>query len=321
MLLGVAFIEGSDSQKVSPEIARNFDYNLSPADVASVRSMFSAQRVRMPAYRVATFPTEPDARRKLFEFAKSLGVEAIISNPDRESLKAVDQLANDFEINVALGSATRQESPAYWNPKVILAALEDSSSRMGVSGDIGAWTQEAVRPLEALSQLKDRLMAISLRPGAGEAAITDFLLELSRMQPPGAPDWPMKCGNCSAARPDVKPMLIMVSAESSADVSRSLESLDKAVRPAMGYRVNEISRQTPTTNPNQVPPKKERRSRPRCRERRLQRLRSRGNCWCWMCVPRAVITTRPSRTRISQSDSWGNTPVRTRPFSTIRSKI
>src|SRR5256885_11000830 len=49
---GLSAIEGIGTQKVSPDIARNLDYNLSNAEIAKVRTRLEELRLRMPAYRL-----------------------------------------------------------------------------------------------------------------------------------------------------------------------------------------------------------------------------------------------------------------------------
>src|SRR3954452_13335762 len=75
---GLGFIEGSSDQKVSAAIAKNLDYNLSADEVAAVRRRLAELRLRMAAYDVAAVPSDAAGRRKLFEFAKALGVETIV---------------------------------------------------------------------------------------------------------------------------------------------------------------------------------------------------------------------------------------------------
>ena len=60
-------------------------------------------RLTMPAYHVESFGDEA-AGRKLFEFAKSLGVETIVCRDAPRSLAGIDQLANEFGMNVAVAA-------------------------------------------------------------------------------------------------------------------------------------------------------------------------------------------------------------------------
>lgn len=259
--LGLAFIEGSISQKVSPEISRNLDYNLSPDEITKVKNRLAELRLRMLAYRTDSIGSDESSRRKLFEFAKGLGVETIICAPDLASLHALDKLATEFGVAVAVENSSL---------KSLMSALEGRGPLIGVNADIGKWMQEGIKPAEGLSLAKDRTIAVTLRDrsglgskgrdvvlGSGAAGVTEFLLAMSRLHPPAAPEWPPKCTNCGAPRVASKPMFLAVdssgAADTSADLAQSLAAFERCVRPAMGFRVNEIARKTPITSIDGVP--------------------------------------------------------------------
>ena len=101
---GIGFIEGSSGQKVSSEIAKNLDYNLSAEETAAVRRRLAELRLRMAAYDAGAVPADTAGRRKLFEFAKALGVETIVTAQDAAALPELDKLANEFGVNVAVDS-------------------------------------------------------------------------------------------------------------------------------------------------------------------------------------------------------------------------
>ena len=281
--VGVAFIEGFSGQKVSPEIPKNLDYNLSPDELAKVKYRLGELRLRMPAYHVDAIPADESSRRKLFEFAKSLGVEMIVSGSQPGSLADLDQLASEFGVNVAIENLS---------PKSVADVLQGRSQRIGVNADIGKWMEAGIKPLEGLSLVKDRLMAVNLRDrsalgpkgrnvtlGSGAAGMTQFLLAMSKLQPPATPE-PPKCTPRNAPEQRVakgetiylidcinpgvegKPLFLSVDttggADASADLSRSVNAFETAVRPAMGYRINEISRKTPITTPDRVTPEERR---------------------------------------------------------------
>src|SRR6266700_3520180 len=60
---GLAAIEGIGTQRVSPEIARNLDYNLGGAEIAKVKTRLEELRLRMPAYRLEAVPADEAALR------------------------------------------------------------------------------------------------------------------------------------------------------------------------------------------------------------------------------------------------------------------
>lgn len=218
--LGVAFIEGSMPQ---------LDYNMPAAELEKIKSRLAELRLRMPAYRIEKL----SADRKLFEFAKNLNVETIVGSADAAALPELDKLAGEFGINVALDN----------DPKTVVSALGSRSKRIGVNADLAKWT----KPKDELSLVKDRLMAVNLRDKSARSS--DFLLAMSHLQPPATPEWPAKCGDCAGPRVPVTPIVIV------ADVStpEAIAGYEKAVRPAFGYRINEIGRKTPITSADKIP--------------------------------------------------------------------
>jgi hypothetical protein len=92
-IVALGYIEGSNTQWVSPEIRKNLDYNLTPNELTAAKNRLHKFRVQMVAYDVDSFGPDDSTRRKVFEFAKSLGVEMIVVAPEPAALPAIDKLA------------------------------------------------------------------------------------------------------------------------------------------------------------------------------------------------------------------------------------
>jgi hypothetical protein len=128
--LGTGFLEASSSQKVSPEIPRSLDYNLSPDEVAAVKNRLAELRLRLAAYRADAIPADESSRRRLFAFAKAVAIETIVTSATPAALPDLDKLAREFGVNVAFEGS---------NPKNLVSSLDGLSSRMGLSADTAAW--------------------------------------------------------------------------------------------------------------------------------------------------------------------------------------
>jgi type 1 glutamine amidotransferase len=235
---GLAFVEGSSIQKVSPRISKNLDDNLSAEEAAVVTGRLQALNLHMAAYRVDSIPSSENAARKLFDFAKSLGAETIVVASNPASLSAIDKLAGESGINVAIAGGK--------DLKVALNAVKDASPRVGVSADAGSLTQK--NALEALPGLKDRLMVLNVDDRSNAARLTGLLLDISRAEP--APqESPDKCSNCSRPYSGTRPLVIALGAAAVADTA----GFEKTLRPAMGYRVEQIAKVLPITSTDRVP--------------------------------------------------------------------
>jgi type 1 glutamine amidotransferase len=213
--LGVNSMAGSSTQKVSLEIPKSLDYRLAPGEVTAVKDRLRALNLRMPAYFTATIGPDEQAARKVFEFAKNIGVETIVSSPPLDSLADIEKLANEYSINVALANRDRGQ---------VLKALEGRGARLGVSADVASWTAA-----------KDRLMVVNLR---GAAGLNDLTRELYRL---GLKPAFIAMGAAGAGNPFN-------------DLSRSLDALDKALQPVAGERVNQLSREAAIRGPDRLTP-------------------------------------------------------------------
>jgi type 1 glutamine amidotransferase len=252
--LGLGFIEGVDGQNIAPDTAEKLDDSLPPEKLADVKKTLASLRLHMPAYRVATFPAADDARRKLFQFAKDLGVETIVAAPDPESLPAIDSLASEFGVNVALGGG------AYTDPKHLQSLIQGRSNRIGVSLDVSAAARQGIKPAAFESMFGDRILALnlpskSLESSSRGAEITQLFLAMARNLPKPE-ESPTACVNCSRPAQKMRPVFLAIgengTTEESASLSKSILSFEKDVRSAMGYRVEEITKVLPIASPDLV---------------------------------------------------------------------
>jgi type 1 glutamine amidotransferase/sugar phosphate isomerase/epimerase len=259
--LGTGYVEGSSAQNVSVNLPKKLDYNLSPDEQATVKAKLEGLRLRMLAYRVPTIPADEHSRRKLLGFAKNLGVETIVTGAPPSALAELDKLAGEFGVDVAI------EGP---DPKGLMKDLEGLSSRIGVGAHVRAWMQAGIKPIDGLRLVNNRLVRIGLQDrsalgsagrdvdlGEGELQMEQFFLELAKLSPPVPPP-PPTCGDCAGPRVPVKPLFVAIGrgtgTDASADVTRSRQAFEKAVRAAEGYQIVQISKKTPMSTAEQIPP-------------------------------------------------------------------
>jgi len=232
--LGLGYVEGFSTQKVSAGIPQNLDWNLSAADMSAVKNRLAELKMKISAYHVTRLGPDENGR-KTFEFARSLGVETIVAEAEPASLGAVDRLADEFAINVAMDAR---------NPKALAGTIGERSTRIGASVDLAAWEKGGIKPAEGFSVLKDRVLAVDV--DGAPAAWKDALMEMARLMPAPQED-PNKCTNCSRRTGSLKPLAVGLEANAA-----TIDRFEKAVRPAMGYRVEQISALIPIAGADKV---------------------------------------------------------------------
>jgi type 1 glutamine amidotransferase/sugar phosphate isomerase/epimerase len=241
IMLFVRDVEGDGAETVSPEIPKKLDYHLTAEEIDAVKKKLSSVGVRMVAYDLPSIGPDEAGMRPIFEFARALGVLTIVSQAAPEALPAIDKLANEFQINVAI----RDNG----DPRKLPAAIGGLSKRVGVSMDTADWMRKGVQPVDGLKMVNDRLMAVHLLDraapgesgrnvtlGSGAAGIPAFLDAMYRMQ--------------------IQPSFLAVeytgSGDALADMTKSFDAYERALQPIAGDRVNQISKTTPIRGPGRL---------------------------------------------------------------------
>lgn len=192
--LGLPYIGGLSFQKVSKDIPKNFDPQLTDDELSAIRLKLEAAGLRFLTYYIQDIPSDEAACRKIFEFGRKMGIETFMSEPKPEALDLIEKFCDEYGINVALHNHDQKASPQYWNPEGVLKACQGRSKRIGACGDLGYWMRSGIDPIEAARTLKDRLLTVQMHDlhatgseghdvpwGTGVGKSEEFFRELHRL--------------------------------------------------------------------------------------------------------------------------------------------
>ncbi|MBX7254866.1 MAG: sugar phosphate isomerase/epimerase [Candidatus Hydrogenedentes bacterium] len=156
--LGLKYIEAYPGQALSPvEPETVFDPNLDAAGLEKTKAKLRSAGISLVNFGVVNLPNNEMESRKVFEFAKEMGIETIVSEPPLDAFDLLDRLCADYAINVAIHNHPAP-SP-YWNPDTVLAACKGRSARIGACADTGHWVRSGIDPLEAMRKLEGRIIS------------------------------------------------------------------------------------------------------------------------------------------------------------------
>jgi sugar phosphate isomerase/epimerase len=180
--IGVKYIEAYPGQKVSKDIDEKMGPDIKKETIAAVKAKLKEKGVTLVNFGVTGIAgTEADAR-KLFDWAKEMGIETIVTESTPEFL---DKLLNEYGMNAAL-----HNHPSSWPPEKVLAACEGKSKRMGADADTGHWMRRNIKPIDGIKMLKGRIVSLHLKDlnefgkghdvvwGTGKGDVKDVLKEL-----------------------------------------------------------------------------------------------------------------------------------------------
>ncbi|MDB6154512.1 MAG: Xylose isomerase domain protein barrel [Chthoniobacteraceae bacterium] len=159
-------IEFFPGQKLSAEEpAVKFDHN-SPAEVIEkVKAKCKSLNVTPVAYGVVGLSKDEASSRKVFEFAKALGI-LCINTESVEALDTAEKLVKEFDVKVGIHDhPKRPDNPSYrvWDPNYVLEVTKDRDPRIGACADTGHWVRSGLKPVDCLRILKGRIMSSHLK--------------------------------------------------------------------------------------------------------------------------------------------------------------
>jgi len=160
--LGLGYIEAYPGQKLSaekPDLKVGDD--LSAEARAEVKKKLADSRVKLVCFGVVGLPKEEGAARRVFDFAKDMGIETIVSEPTPDALDTIAKLCDEYQINVAIHNHPKPSR--YWNPDTVLEACQGRTKRLGACADTGHWMRSNINPIEAIKKLKGRIISFHFK--------------------------------------------------------------------------------------------------------------------------------------------------------------
>lgn len=163
---GGKVIEFFPGQKLSPQQPNvKFDHNVSDDVLAQVKARLAERGIKAVNYGVVGIPKDEAGARKIFEFAKKLGLYGITTE-STDALDTIEKLVKEYDIKVGIHNHPRQaNNPNYkvWDPNYVLSVVKDRDPRIGATADTGHWVRSGLDPVECLRILKGRIISTHLK--------------------------------------------------------------------------------------------------------------------------------------------------------------
>jgi sugar phosphate isomerase/epimerase len=163
---GGKVIEFFPGQKLSKEEpGTSFDHNAAPEVLQKVKDQLAHYKITPVNYGVVGIPKNEEQARKIFEFAKAMGLRAVTTE-SVDAIDTIEKLVKEYDIMVGFHDHPRQpDHPNYrmWDPNYILSIVKDRDSRIGSCADTGHWARSNLKPVDCLRILKGRIISSHLK--------------------------------------------------------------------------------------------------------------------------------------------------------------
>jgi sugar phosphate isomerase/epimerase len=188
--LGLDYIEAYPGQQLSKDQPKvKTDHNMSSGEKLLMKQILREAGVKLINYGVVGLSNNEAECRKVFDFAREMGIETIVSEPPEDAFDLLSRLCDEYEINVAIHNHPKPSH--YWNPDTVLKVCEGQSKRIGACADTGHWMRSGINPLEAVKNLKGRIISLHFKDldqghdviwGTGKADVKAMLTELKEQE-------------------------------------------------------------------------------------------------------------------------------------------
>ena len=133
--------------------------------MAKLQAKLAQHKIKAVNYGVVGIPNDEAGARKVFEFARKLGLRAVTTE-STESIDVIEKLVKEYNIGCGYHNHPRQpNNPNYkvWDPNYIAGLVKGRDPRIGSASDTGHWTRSGINPVEALKILKGRVVSVHLK--------------------------------------------------------------------------------------------------------------------------------------------------------------
>ncbi len=168
----IEFFPGQKLSKAEPAVSWN--HNASDEVIAKVQAKLKEHGIKAVNYGVVGGKDEAEWR-KIFEFAKKLGLYAITTE-DILKFDIIEPLVKEFDIRVGIHDHPRQPGkPDYkvWDPHYIVEMTKNRDARIGACADTGHWQTSGLNPVYCLRVLKGRIISSHMKDKVDYGNSTD----------------------------------------------------------------------------------------------------------------------------------------------------
>jgi len=158
--LGLNYIEAYPGQEIGGDLDGKMGYDLDKDTRKKIKQHLDKKGVEWKAFGVIV-PESKEAWDSLYQFAKDMKISTIVSEPKTEDLPYLSELSDQYKVNLAIHN--HPEPSPYWNPELLMEAVDGLSERVGACADFGHFARSGLDPVESLKKLEGRIIEAHIK--------------------------------------------------------------------------------------------------------------------------------------------------------------
>ncbi|MFH0989439.1 MAG: sugar phosphate isomerase/epimerase [bacterium] len=190
--LGIHYIQAYPGQLLDNKTPNaRFSHEMTLEQISEVKTKLKETGLTLVAYGVCDIGVTEASMRKVFDFAKAMGIKTIVTEPANDDFTLLEQIIREYNIGIAIHN---HPAPSKYNlPETVYVHVKGKEKLIGSCADNGHWMRGMNDPREAFKLLKGRILDVHLKDrsgfgtkdiedvpwGQGKAMIRDLLAELT----------------------------------------------------------------------------------------------------------------------------------------------
>jgi sugar phosphate isomerase/epimerase len=135
------------------------------AQIDAAKNLMREKNITPVAFGVENFTNNDANNRRLFEFARKLGIRNLTADPNPDSFDSLDRLCEEFDINIAIHPHGPQGTRLHrwYSAEVIMDAVRNHNRRIGTCLDTGHLIRSAKAPFNRNLDPAQQIRAMGAR--------------------------------------------------------------------------------------------------------------------------------------------------------------
>jgi sugar phosphate isomerase/epimerase len=158
--LGVHYLEVYPGQTLGGKAGGKWGPEMTDEQIKEMLDAAKAADVEIIDTGVIEISSREDAARKLFDWAKKVGITEIVSEPDPKALPMIDKLAAEYGIKVAIHD--HPKPTRYWDPEFTYEHIKDLK-HIGFCADVGHWKRSGFDPVVVLDRYGEKVYSLHFK--------------------------------------------------------------------------------------------------------------------------------------------------------------
>ena len=159
----IEMFPGQTLSKDDPQVKVGPD--MGPGNTDKLKGILAKHNIRAVAYGVTGISKDVAEARKLFSWAKGIGIQ-VINTESTESMDTIEAMVKEFDMKVGFHNHPRQtNNPNYkvWDPQYVYDLVKNRDRRIGSCADTGHWVRSGIKPVDAIRALRGRIVSSHLK--------------------------------------------------------------------------------------------------------------------------------------------------------------